>query len=876
MNTSYDPNLNNTDYSQSVDETFQEEILDTEEKVADELRPDELIKQLQKIDPSDKISSLIKKINDNFTTIAEFGGGFPGKDGKDGDRGFINVNDDASKKFIEEILKKHTIVIHDNEDSDSDSDELNNWLEQQDLMDGQLVIDNSNNKCNLYYVNIENGKKTLKLFSELKGKDGLNGENAENITFPVISGNNKHVILNNKVAEQGIILDISEPQFINEKNDFGSDIETNADINGYQMYSLKFTRTDDGIAFYKNHGLGFEVESKITHNTYNDNTKSSFNISDNSTDGIKIYSHSGDIVLKIHDDDKKLDIYSNNINISKNNENESTLKINNFDEIDINAKKISLYNDYSRFFLNDENIKLTSKNININERIKIDQSNIIFGFGNSVLSLTDKNASFNSNSTTISANEKIFLVSKNINLIGDNKDNGSVTDTDINLSGSLNVSKDLNVSRNLTVYNKFNIDNNNLYLNNKRIDDIYANKSNGLSQFVTKTYSKKRLRDEIGAIGFMDLSDDTISDTTPIGTVIMSISKTRPSSLYLPCDVRYNLKKSKDGIIRVVSTQGLDVSEYNDGVDANTYKKLWDMLRDAYGYESDTYVLPDFNGRFPMGVSYNNNPLSYGGSNSLSLSIENLPEHYHVYGSNEWGSRGKEQVTFVNNSINCSFGGSDNDPGYWRKTLKSGIDGGKAMSSKPINITPPYILMCFYIKARLDKNEESNKKYNPFDTNTYLSIYNEYYNKDKVISDIETYKLNNNEKTGSDYSFFINDSINNEIQPVTFHDFLEKQCSSIMNISTENEEYTIYKVNSNKLCIYEYEYEDIYDEITELDEFNIPSIVEKYKETIYKYSDSPLYEFIGGSDFRIYIKVKNNGKIDIITYEKNSQSQEDI
>jgi len=63
----------------------------------------------------------------------------------------------------------------------------------------------------------------------------------------------------------------------------------------------------------------------------------------------------------------------------------------------------------------------------------------------------------------------------------------------------------------------------------------------------------------------------------------------------------------------------------------NQNQALFSLLGTAYGGDGRTsFGLPDYRGRTPIGISNNNNLGQKNGSESITLTTENLPAHTHV------------------------------------------------------------------------------------------------------------------------------------------------------------------------------------------------------------------------------------------------------
>jgi microcystin-dependent protein len=166
------------------------------------------------------------------------------------------------------------------------------------------------------------------------------------------------------------------------------------------------------------------------------------------------------------------------------------------------------------------------------------------------------------------------------------------------------------------------------------------------------------------------------------------------------------------------------------------YRDLFTVIGVIYGSGNgnDTFNLPDFRARFPLG---NNDSSSSsfvtGGASSHTITVAELPAHAHDQGSlvtlgsgahihaitdpghNHGGSTGSGPFSGGSFSMNPS-GGFGNDGGSHSHTIPSGTTGisiqsagshihtiqgstGVQGSSQPIDTMPPYQTVHYIIRA---------------------------------------------------------------------------------------------------------------------------------------------------------------------------------
>ena len=167
-----------------------------------------------------------------------------------------------------------------------------------------------------------------------------------------------------------------------------------------------------------------------------------------------------------------------------------------------------------------------------------------------------------------------------------------------------------------------------------------------------------------------------------------------------------------------------------------TYSDLFDVINTLYGSGNgnDTFNLPDFRGRFPLG---NNDSSGHsfilGGASSVTITVSQLPAHSHNEGSLTTLSSGTHTHSYTDPGHNhggstdsqpfsagsfsmLSSGGGGNDRGVHAHTIAldyTGItiqaDGshthtiqgstGSQGANQPVDIMPPYQTTYYIIRA---------------------------------------------------------------------------------------------------------------------------------------------------------------------------------
>ena len=70
-------------------------------------------------------------------------------------------------------------------------------------------------------------------------------------------------------------------------------------------------------------------------------------------------------------------------------------------------------------------------------------------------------------------------------------------------------------------------------------------------------------------------------------------------------------------------------------ISRTTYRDLYKVIGVTYGSGNgkDTFNLPDFRVRFPLGSTSSNDPLAAGGASSHVLTVAEMPAHSHGVGT---------------------------------------------------------------------------------------------------------------------------------------------------------------------------------------------------------------------------------------------------
>lgn len=135
----------------------------------------------------------------------------------------------------------------------------------------------------------------------------------------------------------------------------------------------------------------------------------------------------------------------------------------------------------------------------------------------------------------------------------------------------------------------------------------------------------------------------------------------------------------------------------------------WEICDGTSSVHNPNILKPNLMGRFPMGLSLQdteyNQPGISGGNNSLTLEIDNIPKHNHVYtaDANSDGKFASVETGFPKAYVGAAgsssetvtgTAGSSGNQGESRAYHTSTVGG-----SKPLDIRPAYTVVTFIIKT---------------------------------------------------------------------------------------------------------------------------------------------------------------------------------
>jgi microcystin-dependent protein len=134
----------------------------------------------------------------------------------------------------------------------------------------------------------------------------------------------------------------------------------------------------------------------------------------------------------------------------------------------------------------------------------------------------------------------------------------------------------------------------------------------------------------------------------------------------------------------------------------------WELCDGTASVHNPSITKPNLMGKFPIGLSTNDSeyktPAVTGGNNSLTLEINNIPKHTHVYtgddgangkfGSVEAGFPKPYVASDVNQEVVTGTAGSAGNQGVARAYLSSTVGG-----NKPIDNRPAFTVVAFIIKT---------------------------------------------------------------------------------------------------------------------------------------------------------------------------------
>ena len=131
----------------------------------------------------------------------------------------------------------------------------------------------------------------------------------------------------------------------------------------------------------------------------------------------------------------------------------------------------------------------------------------------------------------------------------------------------------------------------------------------------------------------------------------------------------------------------------------------WEICDGTASVHNPSILKPNLMGRFPIGLSTSdsefNKPGAVGGNNKVTLEINNIPQHNHVYTAddNSEGKFGSVETGFpqvysgASESVTGTAGSSGNQ-GVAKAYLTSKVGGNKPLDNKPA-----YTVVTFIIKT---------------------------------------------------------------------------------------------------------------------------------------------------------------------------------
>lgn len=174
-----------------------------------------------------------------------------------------------------------------------------------------------------------------------------------------------------------------------------------------------------------------------------------------------------------------------------------------------------------------------------------------------------------------------------------------------------------------------------------------------------------------------------IDDRVPVGSILLHAGTTPPAD-YLFCD-------------------GSSVSKYK-------YRKLYRVIRNRYGPSTaTTFTLPNMVEKFPRGASgygITSDTGAPGGSDTVTLVADNLPNHYHTTDADGTGyGIAKNGTNTWNGSFTTDNVGHEID----LKTAASKLtfintttdaSGNDPVNNDDVTVTNPYIKLHYVIRYK--------------------------------------------------------------------------------------------------------------------------------------------------------------------------------
>jgi len=125
------------------------------------------------------------------------------------------------------------------------------------------------------------------------------------------------------------------------------------------------------------------------------------------------------------------------------------------------------------------------------------------------------------------------------------------------------------------------------------------------------------------------------------------------------------------------------------------YPNLYDVLDSVFILDADSFVVPDLRDRFVMGASATNIPGATGGSDSATLTVEQLPPHSHT---TQPHSHTEITATPALITIGPGAPAPAAVPGAGVTGLATVVvdDTG---NGDPVSITPPFVALMYVLVA---------------------------------------------------------------------------------------------------------------------------------------------------------------------------------
>ena len=129
----------------------------------------------------------------------------------------------------------------------------------------------------------------------------------------------------------------------------------------------------------------------------------------------------------------------------------------------------------------------------------------------------------------------------------------------------------------------------------------------------------------------------------------------------------------------------------------NTYQKLFQVLGTSYGNtQNDNFRVPDLRNRFIAGAGGNYAIGATGGSDAVTLSVQNLPAHTHDIGGKS-GTAASDGVGMY--TSNLSSGPAWQALSTRETGSQSGLQAKPTGGNQAHENRPPYMAMNYIIKA---------------------------------------------------------------------------------------------------------------------------------------------------------------------------------